>query len=88
MNIQYKHVVQRVAVLDPKITGGKTIQVGVVEDYKKTDNEISVNIRLNDDLPKEMEEGIHKNPNCLRIAEVLSAPQEVVIIPSRPKIIS
>ncbi len=88
MNVQFKCTINRYAIIDPKLTGGKIINVGVVEEYSRTDTEIKVNIHLNEDLPGELLEGIKTNPGCLRISEGISPPQEVLIIPARPKIIT
>ena len=85
-NLKFSYKVNRKVIIDPKLTQGKMMIVGDVEEYEKTDEEIKVNLRLFDDLPKELEETILKNPACLHIIENLTIPDKPLIIPSRPKL--
>lgn len=87
-NIQFRSKITRKVFVDPSLTKGKTIMVGEVEEHQKTDDELFVNIRLDDNLPEQMRLAIEKNPSCLRLAEIFSTPSDVMIIPSRPKIIT
>ena len=87
-NIQFKCTIDRIAILDPKMTKGKIVKIGEIESYVKTDSEISLNIKLLEDLPEDLKEAVEKNPSCIRISEGISHPKEVVIIPSRPPLIT
>ena len=86
-NISYTLKIKRIAILDPQLTKGQMLPVGEVEEYTKNDLEIKVNVRLNDNIPPELEAEIIKNPGCIRISEVHDKPTEVLIIPSRPKLV-
>jgi len=86
-NLKFSYKINRKVIIDPKIVQGKMMIVGDVEEYEKTDGEIKVNLRLFDDLPKELEETILKNPACLHIIESLSIEDKPLIIPTRPKLV-
>lgn len=85
-NIKFVCKKHRKAIIDPKLTPGRIVDIGEVEEYEASDTEIKVNIKLYHDLPAELYEAVTKNPACIRISEALSTPMEVLIIPSRPKL--
>ncbi len=85
--ISFKNKIERTVVLDPALTNGKPLPIGTVDNYTRNDVEISVNIRLFEDLPKEIVEAVERNPACIRILERLSPPSEVLILPTTPKLI-
>ncbi len=87
-NIKFKVPFDKVVIIDPRMTKGKMIPVGTLDEYEKTENMEILNVRLNEDLPEVMRETIEKNPGCLRIMEIPKPAIEVLIIPSRPPIIS
>ena len=84
MNVKFTLKKTRCAILDPRVTGGKLVKVGEVEEYVEySKEELHINVRLYKDLPKELEEAITKHPKCLLIHLDLSAPQNVMFLPSR-----
>ena len=87
-NISFTCKIQRKVILDPQLTDGKVIIIGEVEEYVKTDNEIKVNIKLFEDLPPGLLEAVTKNPGCIRISEAMSPPQDIIHMPSRPKLVT
>ena len=87
-NVKFKIPFKKVVIIDPKFTKGKIAEVGTLDEYERTADAEIMNVRLNDDIPKEMQEAIEKNPGCLRIMEVPLPAVEILVIPTRPAIIS
>lgn len=85
-NLKYRHKIKRIATVQNPRTKERVV-IGEVEEWKRTEDFIEANIRLFDDVPEVMRETIEKNPGCIQVIEQLAPPQDILIIPSRPKII-
>ncbi len=87
-NIKFKIPFERIVIMNPDLTKGKVIPVGTLDEYEKTDKEQIMNVRLNEDIPDVLRETIEQNPSCLRVMEVPKKAVEILIIPSRPTLIT
>lgn len=84
MNVQFKLKKFRYAIIDPRATSGKVLKVGIIEEYEEIEQDkYFINVKLFKDLPEPLKKAITEHPQCLRMLEEFSLPEDVMFIPSR-----